>query len=211
MPEPARGRSGMAVAGMVSSIVGLVSCLTVIPSLLGTIFGFVGAHQVKRSHGSLTGLGIARAGWIVGLIGTVAGVALWIAMAVDGAFDDVPGRGLQVGTCVDLDDELSGYGSPSPTVGCDTPHDAEVYEIGWLNPTRDRSYPGVAELIDEATAACVGEPFTDYVGVGSDESGLRVEVLIAPSDEWSNWRGEYGCLIVAREGSLTGTVHRSGR
>lgn len=201
----------MAVAALVSGIVGLVTCFLGVASVLGAVFGFIGAHQVKRSGGWLTGLGLARAGWITGIVGTALAVAFWGVAASEGAFDDLPGRGMQVGTCIDLDDQLTGDGSPAPTVSCDDIHDAEVYEIGWLNPRRDQPFPGERDVHEAALAMCSGEPFTDYVGVASEASALRVDVLLALGDRWSEWRGEYVCLARASEGPLTATVHRSGR
>jgi Domain of unknown function (DUF4190)/Septum formation len=201
----------MAVAGMVSGVVGAVTCFTVVPGVLGAVFGFVGAHQIKRNRDSLTGLGMARAGWITGVVGAALGVMFWVWLATSGELDEVDGRGTQVGTCIDLDDDLVGGGFAVPTVDCHERHGAEVFEIGWLNPTRDRTYPGATDVRDEALARCAGEPFAEYVGVRSDASTLVIDVLAPPADEWSDWRGEYTCVVVAREGTLRDSVHRSER
>jgi hypothetical protein len=197
----------MATAALVSGIVGIVTCIAVVPSVLATVFGLVGAHQVKRSAGALTGIGLARAGWITGLVGVAAGAALWVGMAIDGAFEELPGRGMQVGTCVDLDDDLNGYGGVAPTVSCDEPHDAEVFEIGWSNPARDRPYPGDDAVRAQADSACESGPFEVYAGASSESLHVSLEELVSPPEEWQDWRGEYVCLAVGRTRVLTESLH----
>ncbi|HEU4658041.1 MAG TPA: DUF4190 domain-containing protein [Capillimicrobium sp.] len=93
---PAAGdpSNGMAVASLSLSIVGLallvltfgvLSFLSVPCSLLGWIFG----HKAKQRPGER---GMAQAGFVTGIVGTVLGalaLAAWIALVVaaDGAWD----------------------------------------------------------------------------------------------------------------------------
>ncbi|MGH9135216.1 MAG: DUF4190 domain-containing protein, partial [Ilumatobacteraceae bacterium] len=58
----------MALASMILGIVGLLTCFILVPSLLALIFGLVAAGRIKRSGGAVTGAGLARAGWILGII-----------------------------------------------------------------------------------------------------------------------------------------------
>lgn len=208
---PLPQRSGMAVAALVSGIVGLVTCFMGVTSVLAVVFGLVGARQVKRSGGWLTGLAAARAGWITGLAGIALATTFWVWAVNDDAFADLPGRGMQVGTCLDLDGELIGGGGPAPTVSCDAIHDAEVYEIGWLDPRRTVPYPGAAETLARARAACSGSPFEEYVGVPAIDSALRVDALVPDAGDWHDWRGEYVCFVRRAEGPLTASVYASGR
>ena len=171
---PSPIRSGMAVAALVTGIVGVVTCLLGVAPVLAVVFGLVGARQVKRSRGTLTGLGMARGGWILGLVGSVLAVLIWSFAAADGAFEEIAGRGMQVGTCIDLD-TLDDRSDVAPTVDCAERHDAEVYEIGWLDPQGERGYPGRDAAFAATLEACAGEPFTEYVGVPSDESALRID------------------------------------
>lgn len=83
-PMPAKqGNSGMAVASLVCSLVGVVPCfwLFQIMGLLGTIFGFVGLKQTKS--GERGGRGMAMAGVIIGIVLVVACVAFWIYFAAN--------------------------------------------------------------------------------------------------------------------------------
>ena len=73
---PAQTRkSGLAVASLVCSIVGLF--LFALPAIVGVILGFVARSQIRQSGGSQTGSGLAVAGITVG-IGVVALYALVI-------------------------------------------------------------------------------------------------------------------------------------
>lgn len=78
-PQPTN--SGMAIAGMVLSLVGLIPCFWVfqIPAVLGTIFGFIGMKQTKG--GARKGRGMAIAGVVVGIILIVVAVAFWVWVA----------------------------------------------------------------------------------------------------------------------------------
>jgi Domain of unknown function (DUF4190) len=84
-PMPMKqGNSGMAVASLVCSLVGLIPCFYFfqIMGLLGAIFGFVGLKQTKG--GERGGRGMAIAGVIVGIVLVVACVAFWIYVATNG-------------------------------------------------------------------------------------------------------------------------------
>jgi hypothetical protein len=121
-PQPAK-RPGMATAALVLGIVGLVLFFLFIPALLALIFGLVSGRQIKRSNGVLPGMGFARAGWIMGAIGLLGGLAFWIVAGVTGAFDEdlESPSDLRVGDCVrlDLDDEEISS-CPRSTASCHT-------------------------------------------------------------------------------------------
>lgn len=76
--------SGMAIASLVLSLVGIVPCFWAIqiPGLLGIIFGVVGLRRtaggVRRGHG------MALAGLIVGIVLVVGCAAFWIFVATSG-------------------------------------------------------------------------------------------------------------------------------
>ena len=79
-PQAQAQGNGMAVAGLVLGIIGLVFCwipvLGWILALLGLIFGAVGNSKANRIGGK--GKGMAMAGLVLGLIGLILGVALFI-------------------------------------------------------------------------------------------------------------------------------------
>jgi hypothetical protein len=73
-----QGNSGMAIASLVCSLVGIIPCfwLFQIMGLLGTIFGFVGLKQTK--NGARGGRGMALAGIIIGILLLLLCAAIWI-------------------------------------------------------------------------------------------------------------------------------------
>jgi hypothetical protein len=58
--------NGLAVASLVCSCAGIVPFFFGVTCILGIIFGFVSRSQIKRSHGTQSGEGLALAGIIVG-------------------------------------------------------------------------------------------------------------------------------------------------
>lgn len=73
-----QGNSGMAIASLVLSLVGIIPCFwgLQIPGVLGIIFGFVGLSQTKDN--ARKGRGMAIAGLVVGIVLVVIAAALWI-------------------------------------------------------------------------------------------------------------------------------------
>ena len=75
---PERPGNGLAVAGLVCGIIGLVFCwipfLGWILAILGIIFGAIGNGKANRGA---KGKGLAMAGLITGVLGLVLGVALF--------------------------------------------------------------------------------------------------------------------------------------
>ena len=90
-PAP-QANSGMAVASLVLSLVGLIPCFWFfqVPGLLGTIFGFVGMKQTGND--AQRGRGMAIAGVVIGLILLAACVAFWIYVFANGNCHRVGGR-----------------------------------------------------------------------------------------------------------------------
>jgi len=80
-PVSKPGNSGMAVASLVCSLVGVIPCFWFLQvmGLLGAIFGFVGLKQTK--DGARGGRGLAMAGLIIGIVLVVACIAFWIWVA----------------------------------------------------------------------------------------------------------------------------------
>ena len=172
---------------MILGIIGLVLCFTFVPSLLALIFGIIAARQIKRSAGAVTGSGLARAGWIMGLIGLIVGAVFW-ALSATGAFDDGETAvfDLEAGNCVNFDfnpeSELIVEVSTVEVVDCDEPHEGEVVRRGELNPNEDRDYPSNDELINESLEDCGREDFSNIFTVFPNE------------DSWNEQGGPYVCF-----------------
>ncbi len=75
----AQGTSGLAIASLVCSLVGLFLCG--LPAVLGVIFGGVALGQTKDN--ARPGRGLAMAGLIVGILVVLLWGALWIAAATN--------------------------------------------------------------------------------------------------------------------------------
>lgn len=100
---PPQKTNGMAIASLVSGILGLTMCAGV-GSVFALIFGYVGRGQIKRSQGTEGGGGMAMTGIVLGWIGTILTI-LMFALLIGGAitlfnwsqsgdFDDVVDRGV---------------------------------------------------------------------------------------------------------------------
>ena len=80
---PVQKTNGMAIASLVSGILGLTLCAGV-GSVFALIFGYVGRGQIKRSQGTEGGSGMAMTGIILGWIGTILTILIF-ALLIGGA------------------------------------------------------------------------------------------------------------------------------
>jgi LPXTG-motif cell wall-anchored protein len=87
-PGMAPKRSGMALAGFILGIIGVVPCFwgCFIFAILGLVFGQLGKRDIAQSGGTKTGETQAKWAVILGIIGIVLGVIYWILVAT-GAID----------------------------------------------------------------------------------------------------------------------------
>jgi hypothetical protein len=204
----------MAVAAMVLGIIGVVACFVFVLSLLAVVFGLVSARTIKRSNGAVTGLKMARAGWILGVVGLLVGGA-FVAAGLSGAFDEEGATDLDelaVGDCVTIDGIDEDAIRSIPTVECTELHEGEVFAVGELNSDRDRDYPGDDAASDEAIGRCAGDLFTDFVGVPYAESEYDVFYIYPQRAQWNKTRGAYICIVYSLDGpTLRGSVRGSNR
>jgi uncharacterized protein DUF4190 len=85
MPAQPQKTSGMAIASLVTGILGIFPCCGIgILGLLGVIFGVLAKKNIEASNGAEKGLGLAKAGLICGAIGLVLTVIYWILVAAGG-------------------------------------------------------------------------------------------------------------------------------
>lgn len=90
-PQPPYGgapakTSGMAIASLVLGIVGLLSCGCLIGSILAIVFGQIAKKNIRESGGAQGGAGMAKAGFILGIVGIALAVVYWIIVATTGSF-----------------------------------------------------------------------------------------------------------------------------
>jgi hypothetical protein len=214
-------RSGTATASLILGILGIFLFCLVLPAFLALILGLVSASTIKRSGGTLTGLGLARSGWILGLVSLLA-MAAFVAAAVAGAFDtdERSVYELAVGDCVDLSAAFDVSGPDDaeddrriaglPIVDCALPHDGEVYHLGDIE--RFDEYPGRRPVRTHVELLCTGGPFTEYVGVDYVDSEFGLYSLSPTSDAWRDGDRGYICIATGFDGeSLVGSVRGSNR
>ncbi len=214
---------GLATAALVCGLLGLATFwLFGIVPLLGLIFGLISSRAIKRSNGTLDGLGKARAGWISGLIGVVGAGAFFWAGAT-GRLDDKtetatdadnnpatsPYIEAKVGDCVaSLPEGEIVY--ELEFVSCAVAHGAEVYLVGKLNPDGTRDYPADSILLTEVQQACaIG--FEPYVGRNYELSVYEVYYLYPRAFGWKPERGIYFCLVGEVGKTTIGSALQSDR
>ncbi len=209
---------GNATASLVLGILSIFLFCIVIPGLLALILGLVAASTIKRSNGSLKGLGVARAGWILGLVSLV-GMAAFVAAAAAGAFDtgERSVYELAVGDCVDLSGSVDADGSNDdtevdelPIVDCSLPHDGEVYHLGEIE--RFDEYPGRRPVLANVELVCTGTVFTDYVGIDYVDSEFGLFTLSPTDESWPLGDRGFICIATGAGGApLVGSVRGSNR
>ncbi|HLS78019.1 MAG TPA: DUF4190 domain-containing protein [Nocardia sp.] len=74
--QPSNGINGWALASLITSLVGLVTCCTVILPATGLVFGLVALNQMK-STGDENGKGMAQAGLWIGVAGVAFNLLYW--------------------------------------------------------------------------------------------------------------------------------------
>jgi Domain of unknown function (DUF4190) len=75
-----QGTNGQAIGALVAGIVGLPLCFCGIPSIIAIVLGILAMNETKRT--GQDGHGMALAGVIIGVIGLVLSVLMWITSAV---------------------------------------------------------------------------------------------------------------------------------
>jgi hypothetical protein len=82
-PTPAAGQetrtSGKAIASLVLGIVGFLQIASIITSTLAIIFGVMARNETERDP-TLGGRGMATAGLVLGIVGLIAAVILFIVL-----------------------------------------------------------------------------------------------------------------------------------
>lgn len=110
-PQEAKS-SGFAIASLCCGIAGILGCCTIVPSLLGIVFGAVSLGPIGR--GEAHGKGMAVTGIVLGVIGLILGIAVWIVVATSPVATPIPGRDisesdrqtLETAGIVEPDDEI---------------------------------------------------------------------------------------------------------
>jgi hypothetical protein len=205
-PQRPPQRSGMATAAFVLGLASIVMFIFIVPPILAIVFGLIGASQIKKSGGKLTGLAQARWGWALGIVGTLGAIAVYIAVAVsedDDSDSTVSPLQVAVGDCF-VDESIADLGTDEVTftvgsvtlVECSEPHHGEAYHVGKLNVGREREYPGETAVRVELEEICYGEPFESFVGTAYEDSELEVLYYFPSKAAWQIQSGPFSCVLI---------------
>ncbi len=194
--------SGAGTAFVLAIVSLVVAGITAIPALIL-------AARAKRRRGAGSGLiTAARVVAVVSLAGwlTVAGIVIANLAKPDG----VDYAELEVGDCINTPE---GTEVRRLTVkACDKPHDAEVFALIVHPAAPGDAFPGADALLEYAAYACLGQPFTDYVGIPRGQSQLTEFEIVPESEAWAEGRRGLVCAVDNADRSpLTASVKGSAR
>ncbi|HEV2759492.1 MAG TPA: septum formation family protein [Acidimicrobiales bacterium] len=116
---------------------------------------------------------------------------------------------LEVGDCFDSSsNEVRGI----KVEPCSEPHNSEIFFLVTHPAGRDEPYPGKDVLVQFAADACLGQPFTDYVGIPLEQSKLKDFEIVPQDSAWNKGRRVLVCGIdTGGEGDITGSVKGTRR
>lgn len=108
---------------------------------------------------------------------------------------------LKVGDCINT----SGAGEVEtvPVVDCAEPHDQEIFAA--TNLTGD-TFPGDTVVSDELDAFCMGDVFTDFIGLPYADSIFYTSGFYPTAASWENGDRELLCTVGNENAQTTGTL-----
>lgn len=123
---------------------------------------------------------------------------------------DVGVFALQVGDC--FDQPPDGNIAEVAAVPCADPHDNEVFATFDMEGGDDAAYPG-DEAVTTAAQECIGDTFTEYVGITYNESRFGVFPITPTQDTWESDLNDREIICTANtvDGTqITGTIKDTG-
>lgn len=88
-PWGAPRQSGLAIASLVTGILGIFFCGCLVVSIAALVLGILGKKEVRESNGAKVGHGMAQAGFVLGIVGIAIGITYWVlSIALNIAFYD---------------------------------------------------------------------------------------------------------------------------
>lgn len=112
---------------------------------------------------------------------------------------------LEVGACITIDPDAAEFDFED--ISCEEPHQEQIFhEI----EVPDGEYD-VIELDQLVEKECLGDAFTDFVGVTKDESSLSVLPIFPTEKDWDSGARAVYCAVSDDAGPTSGTLEGSGR
>ena len=166
------------------------------------------AGRAKRRGGPGGTITAARVVAVLSLLAwlAVAGVVIADVAQPDG----VDYAKLKAGDCLDTPE---GSEVRRLTVrACDEAHDAEVFAVVIHPAAPGDAFPGATALLEYAAGICLGQPFTDYVGIPRGQSQLTEFEIVPESEAWHEGRRGLVCAVDNADRSpLTASVKGSAK
>ncbi|MFS0854223.1 hypothetical protein [Microbacterium sp. 179-I 3D4 NHS] len=101
----------------------------------------------------------------------------------------------------------SGLIEDADVVPCEEPHDEEVYYEITMD---DGEYS--EDAINAASQECIGDAYTNFVGIGYDQSTLEVYPITPTKDTWDGYDDRIvQCVISDPAGQTTGSLEGAAR
>jgi len=215
--ERGSGSDGPAPAGtepLARQALGLAVAAVVLPPGAAAIAALAAAarakHRIETSPTPVAGQRAVTAARVLSVLALVGWIAVLAVVIVGRATDDagVDYSELMPGDCMEVPegDDIRAV----PRLPCEEPHQAEVFGVVSHPAEPAAPYPGSDALVAFAGEACLGQVFTDYVGVTRDKSQLKHFELVPKQSAWDDGRRQLVCGVDA-DAPLTGSVRGSGR
>jgi len=196
-PKPAGSPSGALTREPMAAKAFLLSLLSLVLLAIPAIPALITAGRAKRriaGHPGATGSGLvagARIVAVIALAGWLAVAGLVVANLVRP--DGVDYAELKPGDCIDTPDGTEVR--RLKVRACDEPHDAEVFAVVVHPAAEGDAFPGAQALLEYAANACLGQLFTDYVGIPRGQSQLTEFEIVPESEAWHDGRRGLVCAV----------------
>lgn len=192
------GTNAFAIVSLVLGIIG--------GGLLTLIFGFIALSQIRKRGEK--GKAMAVTGMVLGVAWSLAACGLMgiVLMSPSSSGGATAVTRLKVGDC--LVEVIDTYTTEVDLVACQYLHDAEVFGLSGVSTT---TYPGNAELTEQAEARCAQLFRLDVDPARQLDPSIRVTYLIPTADDWDTpGAHRIVCLAESTGLSLSGSILKSG-
>ncbi len=167
-------------------------------------------RRIAASPAPVAGRGAVIAARVLSVLAVLGWVTVLVVVIADRSDDDagVDYSELVAGDCIEVPvgDDIGAL----ERLPCEEPHDAEVFAVVVHPDAPDTPYPGSDALVAYAGESCLGQIFTDYVGVTRDQSQLKHFEIVPQQSAWDDGRRQLVCAVDA-DAPLTGSIRGSAR
>jgi hypothetical protein len=210
-PEKATGAGAGASAAATGPGAGLAFVLAVVSLVTAGFLAIPALILAGRARRQGAKTGLITATRLVAVVSLLAWLAVaGIVIANVAQPEGVDYAKLKVGDCIDTPE---GSEVRRLTVrSCDEPHDAEVFALVIHPAGPGDAFPGANALLEYAATVCLGQPFTDYVGIPRGQSSLTEFEIVPESEAWAEGRRGLVCAVDNADRSpLTASVKGSAK